>query len=120
LNILKKRGDVLMPPVDEYSPHNEAKVSGIKSEASTPRLQGFGVSPATSQEAVVNELFTYHPVTSTEQAKRYEAIRDTAKHLAIVILKNTPRSSDQSAAIRKLRECVMTANASIALDGLNL
>jgi len=40
-----------------------------------------------------------------------------AKELGQVIVDNTPTSADQTAAIRLLREAVMTANASIALDG---
>jgi len=51
-----------------------------------------------------------------DQPERYELIRSKARELAIVIIENTPSSADQTAAIRKLRECVMTANASIALE----
>jgi hypothetical protein len=64
----------------------------------------------------IEELFTYH-TPKDDQPARYQAIRDKAKELAQVIVDNTPGSADQSAAIRKLRECVMTANASIALEG---
>ena len=63
----------------------------------------------------LDNLFTYHPPTA-EQQDRYIAIRNAAKAFAHVLLDNTPGSPDQSAAIRKLRECVMTANASIALE----
>jgi hypothetical protein len=63
----------------------------------------------------IEHVFTYHAPTD-EQRQRYQAIRDKAKELAFVILTNTPRSSDQSAAMRKLRESVMMANASIALE----
>jgi uncharacterized glyoxalase superfamily metalloenzyme YdcJ len=64
----------------------------------------------------LDDAFTYQPPT-TSQVKSYEAIRDAAKFFASVIVKNTPSCPDQTAAIRKLRECVMTANASIALRG---
>ena len=64
----------------------------------------------------VDELFTYHKPTG-DQPERYEAIREAAKTFARVLLDNTPPSADQTAAIRKLRESVMTANASIALGG---
>jgi len=64
----------------------------------------------------VDDLFTYHPPTG-DQPARYEAIREAAKTFARVLLDNTPPSADQTAAIRKLRESVMTANASIALGG---
>jgi hypothetical protein len=64
----------------------------------------------------LDELFSYHPVEADQVAK-YMAIRAAAKQFAQTILDNTPRSADQSASIRKLREAVMTANASIALKG---
>lgn len=64
----------------------------------------------------VESLFTYHAPRG-DQPARYERIRASAKILALVILDSTPACADQSAAIRKLRECVMTANAAIALEG---
>lgn len=72
-----------------------------------------------SKAEKINEIFTYHPPQSSETAAKYETIRDAAKHLAHVMVKNTPQGSDQSAAIRLLREAVMTANAAIALNGMN-
>lgn len=66
-------------------------------------------------EQQIEEMFSYHPPTG-DQPARYEAIRAKAKELALVIVRSTPKSADQTAAIRKLRECVMTANASIALE----
>jgi hypothetical protein len=63
----------------------------------------------------INHLFTYHPPTA-DQIPKYEAIRAAAKDFATVLVANTPLSADQSAALRKLRECVHTANASIALN----
>jgi hypothetical protein len=64
----------------------------------------------------INNIFTYHSPTP-EQLPKYEAIRAKAKELGLVIVENTPPSADQTAAIRLLREAVMTANAAIALDG---
>lgn len=61
----------------------------------------------------IENWFTYHSPTP-DQIPKYQIIRDTAKVLAKCIVENTPSSADQSAAIRLLRECVMTANASIA------
>ena len=63
----------------------------------------------------IDNIFTYHAPTD-EQREWYHAIRAKAKELAFVILTNTPSCADQTAAMRKLRECVMTANASIALN----
>ena len=59
--------------------------------------------------------FTYHPPKG-DQPERYQKIRDKAKELAEVIFECTPPCADQSAAIRKLRESVMTANAAIAIN----
>lgn len=65
---------------------------------------------------VLENLFTYHAPTP-EQQEAYKAIRAKAKELAEVIHVNCPESPDRSAAMRQLRECVMTANASIATGG---
>jgi len=69
--------------------------------------------PITPQE--LDDWFTYH-APKGNQPERYVLIRDTARALADVIVNNTPSSADQTAAIRKLRECVMTANAAIAME----
>ena len=65
----------------------------------------------------IENIFTYHAPTR-DQLPKYEAIRAKAKELGLVIVANTPVCADQTAAIRLLRESVMTANASIALKGI--
>ena len=62
----------------------------------------------------LDEVFTYHTPTSQQQSD-YEAIRYQAKILAMVILARCPNCADQQAALRLVRESVMTANAAIAL-----
>ena len=64
----------------------------------------------------IENIFTYHS-PRPDQIPKYEAIRAAAKNLGKVIVENTPPSADQTAAVRLLRESVMTANAAIALDG---
>lgn len=64
----------------------------------------------------LDHLFTYHVPTPVQQAS-YVHIRDAAKSFAATVLGNTPAGADQSAAIRLIREAVMTANAAIALEG---
>lgn len=64
----------------------------------------------------LNDLFEYHAPTP-DQIPKYEAIRAAAKVFAGVILAHTPQSPDQSVAIRRVREAVHVANASIALKG---
>jgi hypothetical protein len=71
----------------------------------------------TSEEAVEHEisrLFTYRP-PRPDQIPRYNDVRLAARMLATVIYRACPNGPDRSAAIRHLRECVMTANAAIAL-----
>jgi hypothetical protein len=60
--------------------------------------------------------FTYHSPTESDQVG-YLAIRQAGLDLALAIVHNTPSSADQTAAIRKVREAVMTANAAIACKG---
>lgn len=81
-------------------------------------IQGM-VGREKSAEEIIAHLFTYHSPNS-DTAQRYETVRDAAKHLALVIWKNCPYGADRTAAIRKLREAVMTANAGIANNGLSL
>lgn len=61
--------------------------------------------------------FKHHAPTAETQEK-YIAIREAAEAFALVIEKHTPPCADQTAALRKLREVVMTANASIACGGV--
>lgn len=63
----------------------------------------------------IDNTFKYH-APKADQPARYEAIREKAKELAELIVASTPKCADQTAAIRKLRECVMTANAAIAIN----
>lgn len=66
-------------------------------------------------DADLLQMFTYHSPTGN-QPDRYVEIRAAGKLLAQTILRCTPSSADQTAAIRKVREAVMTANAAIALE----
>lgn len=86
--------------------NNKASIGGMLAREKTP-------------EEIIDDLFTYHAPDELQQ-QNYTTIRDAAKHLALVIWKNCPYGADRTAAIRKLRETVMTANAAIALRGLNL
>lgn len=68
-----------------------------------------------TQEQIDN-WFTFHS-PSADQLEKYNAIRVNAGTLASIIVEACPESADVSAAIRKLREVVMTANAAIACGG---
>lgn len=64
----------------------------------------------------LDNIFKYH-APNAEQQIRYGRLRDAAKAFAEAIVAYTPAGADQTAAIRKVREAVMTANAAVALDG---
>lgn len=72
-----------------------------------------------TQEQKLEELFTYH-APEGDQPARYQRVRTAARILVKEILESCPPCADRTAAIRKVREAQMTANASIALKGLNL
>jgi len=63
--------------------------------------------------------FTYHAPEVGDRTK-YENIRAAGKEFAYTIVRNTPHSADRMAAIRKVREAVMTANAAIACKGASV
>jgi len=75
-----------------------------------------------TEEQLAN-WFTYHAPTDGVPGKTlpdneaYEIIRKAGRSLALAIRDFTPESADQTAAIRKVREAVMTANAAIACKG---
>jgi hypothetical protein len=64
--------------------------------------------------ADIENWFTYHPPGGGDTLARYTLIRQGAKDLALTIVNECPPCADTTAAIRKLREAVMTANAAIA------
>lgn len=66
-------------------------------------------------QAMLDDWFVYH-LSSAGQQERYTLIRKAAKNLAEVIVANSVASPDQTAAIRKVREAVMTANVGIACE----
>lgn len=67
-------------------------------------------------KAMLENWFTYHP-PKKEDLPKFEAIRNAGMNLAEIIVENTLPSADQTAAVRKVREAVMTANAAIACQG---
>lgn len=67
-------------------------------------------------ESDIAEIFSYHRPEG-DDLEHYEAIRLAGREFAEEVRRRTLPSADQSAAIRKIREAVMTANAAIALKG---
>ena len=64
----------------------------------------------------LRHLFTYHAPTEG-QVPLYERLRAAALVFARAIEESVPAGPDRTAAIRKVREAVMTANAGIATGG---
>lgn len=64
----------------------------------------------------IKNWFTYHSPTAEQQVK-YVKVRSAGQLLAETIWQECPESADTTAAIRKVREAVATANAAIACEG---
>ena len=64
----------------------------------------------------LDRLLDYHPPTDG-QRDAMQAVRTKAKQFAEAIKEHCPDSPDRTAAIRKVREALMTANAAIILKG---
>jgi hypothetical protein len=106
------------------SPLNSEKYddANLCAEKSYPRTQQGccgQANTAYSPEAVIEHIFTYHSPTPTTLPK-FQAVREAGKYFAKVILQNVPYGQDRLTAILKVREAVMTANAGILLDGVQL
>jgi hypothetical protein len=68
-------------------------------------------------KSVVDAAFETQEL-SPEQHESMEKIKERAKELTYTILDECPSCADRSAALRKLREAVMTVNTAISLQGL--
>jgi hypothetical protein len=71
---------------------------------------------STLTRADVHHMVSYHPMND-KQREQSETIRNAAEAMINTIRDNSPTSADQSAAIRKVREALMTANSAIANEG---
>lgn len=65
----------------------------------------------------VADWFNYH-APDDSQRRKFEDIRTACTQAAQVILANTPVCADQQAALRKLKEALMTANSAVATGGV--
>ena len=64
-------------------------------------------------EYEIENYFEYH-APSEANVVSYNIIREAGKNLALTIHDQCPGSADTTAAIRKVREAVWTANSAIA------
>lgn len=69
--------------------------------------------PVEAPKDPIEELFTYHKSTP-EQEEAYRQIRQAGMALVLCIDHYCPAGPDRTAAVRHIREAVMTANASIS------
>jgi len=79
-----------------------------------PSSEASGLTP--EQEAWLNDVFTYHAPDPADIIA-YIAMRESGKSLGRTILLCTPACADQTAAIRSVREAIMSANAARARRG---
>jgi hypothetical protein len=66
-------------------------------------------------ELDLENIFKYH-APKDDQPKRYERLRASARQFAETVITCCPDAEDRNYAIRKIREAVMMANASIAIN----
>lgn len=71
--------------------------------------------PTDAELAEVDAQFTYQKPREN-QIPRYQDVRELGRAFALSVLRNCPPSADRSAALRKIREAVATANSAIALE----
>jgi hypothetical protein len=76
-------------------------------------MDGTATQPRGVTKADLDNWFQYH-APQQDQLPKYETIRNAGKQFALTILNNTPPGPDQTAAIRMIREAVMTSNQAIA------
>lgn len=71
------------------------------------------IAPSDPDYGKLENWFTYHP-PDADQVESYKLLREAGLMMARSIVLLCPPSADRSAALRKVREAVMTANAAIA------
>jgi len=70
---------------------------------------------AGSPEEQILQSFDHH-APDPDQVARIQCVRAACKQCASQIMGNAPPSADRTAALRKLHECMMTANKAIVLS----
>lgn len=104
-------------PDTPLSPNAQAALDAAFADAApvtvAPPVHG---APRGVSDEQLAHWFTHHPPTP-EQVVAYGALRAAALAFARTIRDLCPPGADATAAIRKVREAVMTANAAIACGG---
>lgn len=73
--------------------------------------------PQPISEKTLGNWFTHHPPKDDQEIRGYVQIRNAGFNFASIIVASCPPCADTTAAVRKIREAVMTANAAIACGG---
>lgn len=89
------------------------EITRQESEASQPEVARSAMAPELKK--YLDNVFVYHK-PQANQPERYEAIRSYAKDFAYLIAQACPESRERSLSFTKLQECVMFANAAIAIN----
>lgn len=100
------------------TPGEEKQDGAVVEGVDAYRRQG-GTEPTTMYpigdqmaERIDND-FTYH-APKPGQVERYNMLRENARTMALLIVRATPPSREQSLALTKLEEAIMHANSAIA------
>ncbi|MGA9474975.1 MAG: hypothetical protein WBV36_21075 [Terriglobales bacterium] len=96
----------------EYLAQNAIEVTAKPAE--TPAFTLTGVESMSEKD--LDDWFSHHASHAGQQEK-FDAIHAAGKDFARVIRDCTPPGAHQTAAVRKMREAVYTANAAIAGGG---
>lgn len=104
--VVYKDGYQSFCPAEAFEEGNEPADSEEHPHAKSADLRSF-------TQAELSNWFSYHAPTP-EQLVQYGEIRTAAKVFAEVINRHVPAGADKTAAMRKLRDTVMAANAAIA------
>ncbi len=99
------------------------QLRGQAAQPSAPRSENppdWAARPQITERQLHN-WFRYHnpaehQLGQAEAVTRYEQLRAGGGELARLIVELTPPGADQAAAVRLVRQAVMTANAALACD----
>lgn len=103
---------------DVMSRLDESPLAGMAARLNEAEVRSQSLAKPKSYgptDAEVLASFEHH-APDAGQIERILLVRGALKQAASVLLSVCPPSADRSAAIRLLREAMMTANASIALE----
>lgn len=100
---------------DAWDAQLKPTLAGFREETRHMSLLHGGLRNMAITEQELEHWFTYH-TPCAGQPERYYAVREAAKYFAQVVVQNSLPSADQTAAVRKIREAVMTVNQAIACE----